>query len=129
MRDVQSGVHPTTRRWPQLLARVPPARLPSAAGIMSLADNPRLRARVIREAIGRPAHFLAAALAELPDEDLAAAIGASSARVWRLRLAGYPRTDQWERDIRILADLVGGDDRLLEALLVDVGVRPGAADA
>jgi hypothetical protein len=89
---------------------------------MSLDDEPQLRAHTLRRAMRHPKVFLAAALAELPDDDLAAAIGASPARVWRLRLAGYPRADQWERDIRRLADLVGGDDRLLEKLLASVGV-------
>ncbi len=91
---------------------------------MSLADNPRLRARVIREAIGRPAHFLAAPLAELPDEDLAAAIGASPAKAWRLRICGYPRRNSWADDIRRMAALVDGEPAKLERVLGQVGVRP-----
>jgi hypothetical protein len=87
---------------------------------MSLADNPRLRARVIRLAIGRPAGFLAAALAEIPDADLAAAIGANPRTVWRLRLRGWPRADCWAADVRQLAALVDGDARLLGRLLVEV---------
>ena len=47
-----------------------------------------LRARAIRRAMLRPDVLLAAALAECPDADLAAAIGADVDRVWQLRLMG-----------------------------------------
>jgi hypothetical protein len=60
---------------------------------MSLADEPDLRATLLRHAMLRPERYLAAALAELADEDLAAAIGADPRKVWQLRLCAYPRPD------------------------------------
>jgi hypothetical protein len=91
---------------------------------MSLPDDPAIRARLLRHAMLRPEAFLAAALAEIPDEDLAAAIGADHAKVWRLRICGYPKAAQWTVDVQRMAALVGGDATLLERLLAEVGVRP-----
>jgi hypothetical protein len=71
-----------------------------------------------------PDRYIAAALAEWSDEDLAAAIGADPSKVWRLRLCSYPRRFCWAGDIVLMAKLVDGDDRLLEGLLGKVGARP-----
>src|SRR3954452_15749283 len=46
--------------------------------------------------------YLAAALAEWPDEDLAYAMRADPTRVWQLRLCGYPRADRWDRETQLL---------------------------
>jgi hypothetical protein len=83
-----------------------------------------VRAYTIRRAMLRPDRYLAAALAEWPDEDLAYAMRADRATVWRLRLAGYPRVDRWARDTRALAALVGADVGLLRTTLRALGVRP-----
>jgi hypothetical protein len=48
--------------------------------------RPVPRAQLIRRAMLHPERYLAAALAEWPDEDLAASCGAAPARVWLLRL-------------------------------------------
>src|SRR3954468_14819450 len=82
------------------------------------------RARTIRLAMLRPDRYLAAALAEWPDEDLAYATRADPATVWRLRLCGYPRADRWARDTRKLAALVGADVSLLRTMFRVLGVRP-----
>jgi 1,6-anhydro-N-acetylmuramate kinase len=91
---------------------------------MPRADDPTFRARAIRQAMLQPEHYLAAALAELPDEDLAAAIGADPAKVWRLRLCGWPRPAHWGEDAARMAELVGANAALLAGLLVRVGVEP-----
>jgi hypothetical protein len=72
----------------------------------------------------RPDRYLAAALAEWPDEDLAYAMRADPARVWQLRLCGYPRADRWHRETQQLAALVGADVGLLRAMLRVLGVQP-----
>jgi hypothetical protein len=87
-----------------------------------LADQPALRARVIRRAMLHPDRFLAAALAEIPDEQLAIAIGALPAVVWRLRLCSWPRMDRWAADVEKLAALVDVRPRELEVLLRQVGI-------
>jgi hypothetical protein len=91
---------------------------------MLFPDEPRIRARLLRWAMLHPDRYIAAALAEWSDEDLAAVIAADPIKVWRLRLCGYPRRFCWAGDIVLMAKLVDGDDRLLEALLGKVGARP-----
>jgi hypothetical protein len=89
-----------------------------------LADQPALRARVLRRAMRQPDRFLAAALAEIPDADLAAATGADPRRVYRLRLCGYPRMDRWAADVAQLAAHVDARPHELEAVLRQVGIAP-----
>jgi hypothetical protein len=83
-----------------------------------------LRAHTLRRAMLRPDRYLAAALAEWPDEDLAYATRADLATVWKLRLAGYPRSDRWPADTAQLAAAVGADVGLLRTVLRALGVRP-----
>jgi hypothetical protein len=70
----------------------------------------------IRNAMARPDHYLAAALAEETDESLAALLGCPVDWVWRLRLAGWPRADHWHEDVQTMATAIGGDPELLAAL-------------
>jgi hypothetical protein len=91
---------------------------------MSLLDQPALRARTIRQTMLCPDRYLAAALAEWPDEDLAYPMCADLAAVWQLRLCGYPRGDRWHAETAQLAGLVGADVGLLRTLLRALGVRP-----
>jgi hypothetical protein len=91
---------------------------------MSLADDPALRAKLLRCMMLRPRNFLAAALAEWPDEDLAALIDANPHTVWRLRIRGWPRHSNWAADVRQLAALVDGDATRLGRLLDEVRVQP-----
>jgi hypothetical protein len=90
---------------------------------MSLAYQ-ALRAHTIRRAMTRPDRYLAAALAEWPDEDLAYATRADPAAVWQLRLCGYPQSDRWHAETAQLAALVCADVGLLRTLLRQLGVRP-----
>jgi hypothetical protein len=83
-----------------------------------------LRRRAIVRAMLRPDQLLAAALAELPDEDLAAAIGGDPARVWKLRVMSFPRDRSWAADVRAMAAAVDADALSLARLLMEVGVRP-----
>jgi hypothetical protein len=71
-----------------------------------------------------PDTYLAAALAEWPDEDLAWELGCDPERVWRLRLSQPPRVGHWEADVRGLADLAGVEPTRLAAVLRWLGVRP-----
>ena len=87
-------------------------------------DHQALRAHTIRLAMLRPDRYLAAALAEWPDEDLAYATRADLTVVWQLRLCGYPRADRWHSETAQLARLVGADVGLLRTLLRALGVRP-----
>ena len=64
-----------------------------------------------------PDRYLAAALAERPDEDLAAELSCPRAYVWRLRLMGWPRTDHWDADVQLMAAAISADARALGALL------------
>ena len=82
------------------------------------------RAELVRLAMVRPTRYLAAALAELPDEDLARELHADPEQVWRLRLAGHPRRGQLIADVYRLALLVDADPQALKALLQRVGVLP-----
>jgi hypothetical protein len=90
---------------------------------MPLANDADLRAHLLRRAMLRPAVFLAAVLAEWPDEDLAAAIGADPLKVWHLRLCRHPTTEYWHEDVAQLATLVDGDASLLANVLAHAGVR------
>jgi hypothetical protein len=92
---------------------------------MSLPDDTDRRARMLRRAMRHPTVYLAAALAEIPDEDLAAEISADPARVWQLRLCEWPRDNNWATDLRQMAALVGGDAHRLARLLLEVDERPG----
>jgi hypothetical protein len=87
-------------------------------------DDPADRDAVIRRAMTRPDLLLAAALAELPDENLADELGADPARVWRLRLCGWPRSDQWAVDVQRMAAAIDGDAGRLDALLRQLGLGP-----
>ena len=85
------------------------------------APDATLLRRAVRRAIGHPDRFLAAALAELPDDWLAAELGCPVGRVWRLRLAGYPRADRWDQDVAALATVLNADAARLGALLRRLG--------
>jgi hypothetical protein len=87
--------------------------------------DPRLVRRALRRAIARPESYLAAALAEVPDDDLAAVIGADPRRVWLLRLADWPRLEHWAGDLDQLAGLVGADGSLLAVYLQERGITAG----
>ena len=76
-----------------------------------------IRHHAIRRAIGHPDRYLAAALAELTDEWLAAELSCPVERVWRLRLCGWPQADQWDQDIMRRSTTVGGDVARVDALL------------
>ena len=82
----------------------------------------------IRTAMARPDRYLAAALAEETDESLAALLGCPVGWVWRLRLAGWPRTDRWHEDVQTMASAIGGDPELLAALFrrLEEATRDGA---
>jgi hypothetical protein len=64
-----------------------------------------------------PDTFLAAALAELTDEALAAALGCAPAVVWQLRLARHPRPRDWDADVARLAGAVSCQPLRLTELL------------
>ena len=89
-----------------------------------VADGRAHRARLLRRAMLQPDRYLAAALAEIPDEDLAAELGADRRQVWRLRFASYPRADRWDLGLEAFAALLDTDVERLAALLQRVGVRP-----
>jgi hypothetical protein len=72
---------------------------------------------LIRRCMTQPERFLAAALAELPDEVLASRIGAPTSQVYRLRLMGWPRADRWDHDVYQMATAIGADPALLDGLL------------
>jgi hypothetical protein len=89
-----------------------------------MLDHRALRAHTIRRAMLQPDRYLAAALGEIPDVELASAIGALPGQVWRLRLCGYPRADRWAEDLQAMADLVDAVPLELKALLQQVGIAP-----
>ncbi len=91
---------------------------------MAADDLAALLAASIHRALATPEHYLAAALAGLSDEALAAEIAADPRRVCELRLCSPPRVAYWAHDVRILAEFVGAEPVRLEALLRRVGVRP-----
>jgi hypothetical protein len=72
----------------------------------------------------QPDRYLAAALAEIPDEDLAAALGTDLPAVRRLRVSRPPRPDHWHQDVQQLAMTLNVNPAALEALLQRVGVSP-----
>ena len=88
------------------------------------AAEGRLVHQALRRAIQQPDRYLAAALAEQLDEDLAAELGCPVSMVWRLRLAGWPRVDRWHADLATIAAVVGCDVEALAALLARLGVGP-----
>jgi hypothetical protein len=79
----------------------------------------------LRKAMGRPDRYLAAALAEWLDDDLAAELGCSAAWVWRLRLMGWPRVDQWAADVALMAEALGADVGQLDSLLRPLALVEG----
>jgi hypothetical protein len=89
-----------------------------------LSDPTPSLAGMIRQAMLEPTRYLAAALAEIPDEELGAVIGAHPRRVWRLRLCWYPRVQHWAEDITRMARLIDADAARLDALLRRLGVQP-----
>jgi hypothetical protein len=91
---------------------------------MPRADEPNLRTHAIRYALLHPEAYLAAALTEFSDDDLAAAIGANPLQVWRLRTYRYPRPDHWSEDVQRLASPIDAKPLELERVLASVGVLP-----
>jgi hypothetical protein len=87
-------------------------------------DPDTRRAYLLRQAMQRPEKYLAAALAEWPDEDLAYAMRADPGKVWQLRLCNYPQAEHWHADTQQFADLVDADVGLLLIMLRTLGVRP-----
>lgn len=75
----------------------------------------------LRKAMTRPDRFLAAALAEETDASLAAQIGCPASVVYRLRLCGWPRVEQWDADVALIADTLDANRAQLAALLRAVG--------
>lgn len=71
----------------------------------------------IRRAMGYPATFLAAALAELTDEAIASALGCAPGAVWPLRLARWPGPAGGDAEVAHLAATVGCSAARLGALL------------
>ena len=82
---------------------------------MPAMDNDT-RLAVLR-AMRHPNRYLAAALGELPDKEVAHALMAHPARVYRLRLMEWPRAGQWETDVRQMAAAIGAQPDLLAALV------------
>ena len=89
-----------------------------------LADDAAPRAHSLRRAMLQPDRYLAAALAEWPDDHLADAMQADPGKIRRLRLSGPPRPSHWHRDTRRLAALVDADPGLLRIVLRLLGVQP-----
>jgi hypothetical protein len=87
------------------------------AGVAPVDDRPRRFRHLIVRCMAQPDRFLAAALAELTDDVLAAAVGALMGQVYRLRLMGWPRADQWDHDVYQMAMAIGADPGLLDGLL------------
>ncbi len=89
-----------------------------------MADSDRtVLAQAMRYAMRSPDRYLAARLAELPDENLADAVGADAQLVWRLRLSIWPRPRRWEQDIAALAAAIEASPARLEAFLIERGVK------
>ena len=89
-----------------------------------LWDDPEQWRRALRLSVLHPGRFLAAPLAPLTDEAMAAEIGADPGAVWRLRLAPRPRAASWRDDVQRLALALDANRHALEALLRRVGVHP-----
>ena len=92
---------------------------PDQGGVVCADHAPLdlLLRHAIRRAMRRPDRYLAAALAELTDEWVAAELGCPPGRVWRLRLCGWPRTDRWAEDVAAMATTLDADRGRLDALL------------
>src|SRR5688572_11825384 len=75
-----------------------------ARGLRLLRARPTWTAAASRhrgddpQGVAAPDRYLAA-LAEETDEHLAIQLGCPPRLVWRLRLAGWPRADQWAADV------------------------------
>jgi hypothetical protein len=72
----------------------------------------------------QPDRYLAAALAEIPDENLVGELGIDLPTVRRLRVSRPPRPDHWHQDMLQLAMALNVNLPALETLLQRVGVRP-----
>jgi hypothetical protein len=83
-----------------------------------------IRGRLLRRAMLDRDRYLAAALAEIRDEDLAAELGTDLLAVRRLRVASPPRPDHWRQDVQQLALAIGTHQSALAARLQRVSVRP-----
>jgi len=90
---------------------------------MPLPTHREQLAAAVRRAMLEPETRLEAALAEIPDENLAAEIGAPRCCIWKLRLATYPRSDRWADQVAQLAALIHAEPARLGALLRRVRVR------
>ena len=93
------------------------------------AQDPEVRRRTIRRAMAHPTVFLAAALAELLDDDLVTLTGADLALVWRLRLAHWPRAARRDADLAELAAWIGTDPSRLDRFFRVMDGRPSTAPA
>ena len=78
------------------------------------------RQEAIRRAAEQPLLYLAAALAETDDRELAEALGADVGRVELLRLCRFPRAECWDADVRQMAELVGSEPREFATRLLEV---------
>jgi hypothetical protein len=87
-------------------------------------DYDELRRFAIRQAMLWPDRFLAAALAEVTDEAIAAELGCPATEIWRLRLADRPRRSHWQADVARIARSVGANGQALGALLRRLGLGP-----
>jgi hypothetical protein len=102
---------------------------PSVSGLRYCREHVSLRGidrarlgQALRQAMRRPDHYLAALIAEIPDEDLASELSADPNQVWQLRLCGYPRAERWAEDLGQMAALVDASADRLDALLRRLGV-------
>ncbi len=82
-----------------------------------MTEPNRPRRLAVRAIATRPGLLLATALAEYPDDWLAARLGCPVAGVVRLRLCRPPRADHWAADVQAIAAAVGADVGALAALL------------
>ena len=89
-----------------------------------LPDEVVFRAHTLRRAMLQPDRYLAAVLAEWPDEYPASAMQADPAKILRLWLSSPPRASHWHRDTRRLATLADADLDLLRYVLRLPGVQP-----
>jgi hypothetical protein len=85
-----------------------------------------LRRLAQRAVATRPRLLLATALAEYPDDGLAAQLGCPVAAVVRLRCCRPPRPAHWAADVQAIAAAVGADAGALAALLG--GQRTGTSE-
>jgi hypothetical protein len=96
-----------------------PGSIPDAAGRLVCYEHAegRLVRHAIRKAMAAPDRYLAAALAEETDASLAVLLACAPERVWRLRLMGWPRADQWGADVDDMATSIRADAELLGGIL------------